>query len=90
MVLSSVSYQNQEASLGLDIYFAHPYASWGRGSNERHNEWIRGFIKKGQPIHEYSDKQIDSVAEWMNTLSRKIPGYQTPNEKFTHFVDCVA
>ena len=77
---------NQGASLGIDIYFAHPYASWERGSNERHNGLIRRIIKKGQPIHEYSNKQIDSVAKWMNTLPRKILGYQTPNEVFVHFV----
>src|SRR5699024_10555736 len=76
--------------LGIDIYFAHPYASWERGSNERHNGLIRRFIKKGQPIHEYSDEQIDRVADWMNTLPRKILGYQAPNEAFAQFVDCVA
>src|SRR5699024_503934 len=46
----------QGKHLGIDIYFAHPYASWERGSNERHNGLIRRFIKKGQPIHEYSDE----------------------------------
>src|SRR5699024_7668855 len=80
----------QGRGLGIDVYFAHPYASWERGSNERHNGLIRRFIKKGQPIHEYSDEQIDRVADWMNTLPRKILGYQAPNEAFAQFVDCVA
>ena len=56
----------------IDIYFAHPYASWEHGSNERHNGLIRRFIKKGQPIHTYTDEQIDDVETWMNTLPRKI------------------
>lgn len=74
----------------IDVYFCHPYASWERGSNERHNGLIRRFIKKGQPIHSYTDKQIREVEYWMNTLPRKILGYWTPSEKFEKFVDCVA
>lgn len=82
------------ASLGeqkeVDIYFAHPYASHERGTNERHNGLIRRFIKKGQPIHSYTDERIGEVEDWMNTLPRKILDYQTPDEAFAHFVSCVA
>lgn len=81
---------NQGNELQIDVYFAHPYASWERGSNERHNGLIRRFIKKGQPIHAYTDDQIAKVEDWMNTLPRKILGYQTPAEAFAEFVDCVA
>src|SRR5699024_3482428 len=88
MVRNSASYLNKEWK--IDVYFAHPYASWERGSNERHNGLIRRFIKKGQPIHRYSDEQIDRVAEWMNTLPRKILDYLTPNEAFAQFIEGVA
>src|SRR5690625_2517604 len=76
--------------LQINVYFCHPYASWERGSNKRHNGLIRRFIKKGQPIHTYTDERIDDVANWMNTLPRKILDYQTPDEEFAKFVDCVA
>lgn len=85
---SELSDQCEE--LQIDVYFAHPYASWERGSNERHNGLIRRFIKKGQPIHTYTDECIDNVANWMNTLPRKILGYLTPRESFEKFVGCVA
>jgi len=74
----------------IEVYFSHPYVSWERGSNERHNGLIRRFIKKGQPIHSYTDEQIKYVESWMNTLPRKILGYQTLSEKFVKFIDCVA
>src|SRR5690625_5258490 len=77
---SELSDQGEKAE--IDVYFSHPYASWERGSNERHNGLIRRFIKKGQPIHSYSDKQIEEVEKWMNTLPRKILEYQQPEEKF--------
>lgn len=85
---SELAEQGEKAK--IDVYFAHPYASWERGSNERHNGLIRRFIKKGQPIHAYSDELIGGVENWMNTLPRKILNYQTPEEAFAKFIDCVA
>lgn len=71
---------------GIAVYFAHPYSSYERGTNERHNGMIRRFIKKGQPIHSYSDDLLTQVETWMNELPRKILGYQTPNQAFASFV----
>jgi IS30 family transposase len=85
---SELAEQGKESQ--IDVYFAHPYASWERGSNERHNGLIRRFIKKGQPIHAYTDELIGDVENWMNTLPRKILNYQTPEEVFAKFIDCVA
>lgn len=62
------------------IYFAHPYASWERGTNERHNGIIRRFIPKGKSIQNISDSQIKQVTHWMNHLPRKILNYRTPTE----------
>lgn len=66
---SELSEQGKE--MEIDVYFAHPYASWERGTNERHNGLLRRFIKKGQPIHAYSDQHIAEVANWMNTSPGK-------------------
>lgn len=85
---SELTEQGKESQ--IDIYFAHPYASWERGTNERHNGIIRRFIKKGQPIHAYTDEQIHEVETWMNTLPRRILDYQTPEEAFAKFIDLVA
>lgn len=67
---------------GISIYFSHPFASYERGSNERHNGLIRRFIKKGEAIHSYTDEKLQNVETWMNGLPRKILGYETPDEVF--------
>jgi transposase, IS30 family len=82
------------AELGTDkeisVYFSHPYASYERGTNEPHNGRIRQFIKKGQPIHTYSDEKIEQVESWLNQLPRKILDYLTPDEAFAQCLDSVA
>jgi transposase, IS30 family len=70
-----------EALQGLsDVYFAHPYSSWERGTNEKHNGILRRFIPKGKSLKDYSNNQIKQITHWMNHLPRKILQYQTPTE----------
>ena len=62
------------------VYFAHPYSSWERGTNENQNRMIRRFIPKGTDISKLSEKDIKRIEKWMNNYPRKILGYKTPNE----------
>jgi len=62
------------------VYFAHPYSSWERGTNENQNKMIRRFIPKGTDISKVSDRDIKRIEEWMNNYPRRILGYRTPNE----------
>ena len=74
---------------GTKIYFAHPYSSWERAQNERHNRLFRRYIPKGVSIEDYSSEQILSFADSMNALPRKILGYSTPEDLFDAFLDQV-
>ena len=71
-----------EELVDTKVYYTHPYSSWERGTNERHNGLIRKFIPKGKSINEYSIEAIARIQNWCNTLPRKILGYFTPNEAF--------
>ena len=66
----------------VDDYFTHPYSSWERGTNERHNGLIRRFIPKGSTMRHVSREHIKRIENWMNKLPRKILGYQTPKQAF--------
>ena len=66
----------------VSVYFAHPYASYERGTNERHNGLLRRWIKKGQAIWKVTDETITRAEQALNQLPRKILGYQTPQEAF--------
>jgi len=64
------------------VYFAHPYASWERGTNENTNGLIRRFFPKGTDFNTVSEKELKIVQEKLNNRPRKVLGYKTPNEVF--------
>ena len=76
-----------EESAQTLVYYAHPYSSWEKGSNERHNRLVRRFIAKGERISDYSIDAIARIEDWCNNLPRKILGYKTPDELFEAKLD---
>jgi IS30 family transposase len=70
----------QAEQWGTLVYFAHPYSSWERPVNERHNGLLRGFIPKGVSIEKFSPEQVLAFADELNGRPRKRLGYQTPEE----------
>lgn len=68
------------AGTNTKIYFCHPYCSGEKGTNEKSNSIIRYFIPKKTLIENYSYKDINKIAHWMNNYPRKILNYKTPLE----------
>jgi transposase, IS30 family len=66
----------------VDVYFAYPYHSWERGSNENTNGLIRQFFPKGTPFASITQRQLDRVVRLINTRPRKRHHYRTPDEVF--------
>jgi IS30 family transposase len=58
----------------LKMYFAHPYSSFERGSNENANGIIRRFFPKGTDFGKISTAKIQAVEDWMNDYPRRILG----------------
>lgn len=53
------------------IYFAHPYSSYERGSNENANKLIRRFIPKGTDFGHLSNDDIERIQNWINNYPRR-------------------
>ena len=72
------------------IYYAHPYCSWERGSNENNNKLIRKFIKKKTDIKNFSSSYIKKIQDWINNYPRKLFNYKSANDIFyENFNDCL-
>ena len=63
-------------------YYAHPYSSWERGSNENANKIIRRFIPKGSDINKYTEEEIKRIENWINNYPRRILGYKSAKEMY--------
>lgn len=76
----NMGYRDIETRLGMTCYFAHPYCSQERGSNENLNGLIRRFFPKKTDFALVSDEEIRRVEYLLNTRPRKRHGGKTPLE----------
>jgi IS30 family transposase len=69
-----------EKELKTQVYFAHPYCSWERGTNENTNGLLRQIFKKGSDLTGVHPGEITKAAALLNNRPRKCLGYRTPAE----------
>ena len=65
-------------ALGVEVYFAHPYASWERGTNENTNGLIRQYIPKDTKFCNLTCADMKFVENRLNTRPRKCLSFATP------------
>lgn len=74
------SYDSRRKSPRTQVYYAHPYRSGERGSNENANRLIRRFIPKGIDITPISEEYIQKIEDWINNYPRAMFNYKSTNE----------
>ena len=75
-------YELMERGTGMTIYFAYPYHSWERGSNENFNGLLRQYFPKGTPFATITQKDVSKAVRELNHRPRKRLNYLTPYEVF--------
>lgn len=76
------SWRELETELNMKIYFAHPYCSHERGSNENTNGLIRRYFPKKTNFSKVSCEEIKKVEYLINSRPRKRLGGLTPYEVY--------
>lgn len=66
----------------VKFYFANPYHSWERGSNEHVNGLIRQYLPKIASMENITQQQCDRIAAELNDRPRKRFNYKTPKEMY--------
>jgi IS30 family transposase len=79
-----------DAQLQSTTYFARPFASWERGSNENFNGLLRQYIPKKRSMSTVSDEEIKMIQNRLNNRPRKRLGFKTPAEVFHQSLKRVA
>lgn len=73
-------------SLGIPMYFADPYSSWQRGSNENANGLLREFFPKGTNFGRINSIELDHALSRINNRPRKCLDWKTAYEVFSEEV----
>ncbi len=75
-------HQEIAQALSVDFYFAHPYASWERGTNENTNGLIRQYLPKSRSLKDVSMQEETMIMDRLNLRPRKCLDFMTPYEVF--------
>ncbi len=62
----------------MQVYFCDPYSPWQRGSNENTNGLLRQYFPKGFDFRNVTQRQLDVVAQKLDTRPRETLGWKTP------------
>ena len=74
-------YRTIENATGVTIYFATPYHSWERGTNENTNGLIRQYLPKGLTMKDVTQSECYAIARKLNNRPRKRHDFMTPLER---------
>lgn len=75
-------YKRVEKTTGVSFYFAAPYHSWERGTNENTNGLIRQYLPKGKPMTKLTQYECNYIAREINRRPRRRYGFRTPEELY--------
>jgi len=76
------AHQHISQTLSVDFYFAHPYSSWERGTNENTNGLIRQYVPKSRSLQHMSFQEETLIMDRLNLRPRKCLDFRTPFEVF--------
>jgi IS30 family transposase len=80
------AYEKIQDELKISCYFAHPYCSGERGTNENTNGLIRWYLPKGTDFATISNETLKAIENTLNNRPRKRLGWKTPLEVFNESV----
>jgi transposase, IS30 family len=75
-------YSSIEEQVDMSIYFADPYSSWQRGTNENANGLLREFFPKRTDLAQVSEEDLELALHLINHRPRKCLGWKTSYEAF--------
>jgi IS30 family transposase len=75
-----------ECTLKCKVYYAHPYCSFERGTNDNANRIIRRFLPKRTDFGEIPLGELMKAEDFINNYPRFILGGKSANQVFNELI----
>lgn len=75
-------WERLEKQSGMTIYFAYPYHSWERGTNENTNGLLRQYFPKSMDFNCITAEDLAQVVKRLNDRPRKRLKFKSPKQLF--------
>lgn len=75
-------WERLEEQSGMTIYFAYPYHSWERGTNENTNGLLRQYFPKSMDFNLITQEELAHVVRKLNNRPRKRHKFKSPKQLF--------
>ena len=75
------------SNMNINIYFADAHSPWQKGAIENANGLLRQYLPKGTNLANYTQPQLDVIAEKLNNRLRECLGWKTPNEVWAYMLE---
>ena len=79
----SACFKQLEQALGIKVYFAKPYHSWERGTNENRNGVVRKILPRGSPFDAILDEEMRRIDRMLSDRPLKCRNWRRPREAYT-------
>jgi IS30 family transposase len=80
--LEFVEHEQLTKKVGIQVYFADPYSSWQRGTNENTNGLLRRYVPKKTDFTPIQQRELNDMVNEINNKPKKCLGYKKPKELF--------
>ncbi len=85
--LENVRHQELTQATGMNVYFADPYRSGQRGTNENTNGLLRRYLPERTSFRGLSQGDLNDIVAEINNRPRKCLEYATPHELFIRYTN---
>ena len=84
--LEMAKHKDFTVATDVKVYFCDPQSPWQRGSNENTNGLLRQYFPKNTDLTDYSQSDLNKVAQRLNQRPRQTLGFHTPASKLQESV----
>jgi IS30 family transposase len=79
-------FEQIKQALGIEVYFAKPYHSWERGTNENRNGVVRKVLPKGRSFDDITEEEMRRIDYMLNDRPLRCLNWRTPREAFAGLI----